>query len=96
MNGIVPSRKDDESETDYIKRKELAFGLWQGDALVMTAALGHAEETALPLLRTSARASITQDSGVVSTAAADALGRQAAAQLRALGADAYLAAAPGA
>jgi len=33
MNAIVPSRKDGESETDYLKRKEQAFGLWQGDAL---------------------------------------------------------------
>lgn len=72
-----------------------AHAVWQGSELVMTAALGHAEETARPLLRTSARATIAADSGAASTQAADALGRQAAAQLRDLGADAYLAAAPG-
>jgi hydroxymethylbilane synthase len=60
----------------------------------MTAALGHAEDTARPLLRTSARGAIASDTSAAATAAADALGRQAAAQLRDLGADAYLAAAP--
>ncbi|HOB95596.1 MAG TPA: hydroxymethylbilane synthase [Aquabacterium sp.] len=73
-----------------------AHAVWQGSELVMTAALGHAEDTARPLLRTSARATIAADSGAASTEAADALGRQAAAQLQGLGADAYLAAAPGA
>ena len=73
-----------------------AHAVWQGSELVMTAALGHAEDSARPLLRTSARATIAADSGAASTQAADALGRQAAAQLQGLGADAYLAAAPGA
>jgi len=71
-----------------------AHAVWQGDQLVMTAALGHAEDTARPLLRTRAQANIPQDSGAAATALADALGRQAADQLRAQGADAYLAAAP--
>ena len=71
-----------------------AHAVWQGDQLVMTAALGHAEDTARPLLRTRVQAAIAADSGPAATAAADALGRQAAAQLRDLGAEAYLAAAP--
>jgi hypothetical protein len=33
MSGLVPLRKDGESELDYLRRKELAFGLWQGDAI---------------------------------------------------------------
>lgn len=73
-----------------------AHAVWQGPDLVITAALGHAEDTARPLLRTTARATLAADSGAAATQAADALGRQAAAQLRELGADAYLAAAPGA
>jgi hydroxymethylbilane synthase len=72
-----------------------AHAVWHGSELVMAAALGHAEDTARPLLRTSARATVAPDSGVTATQAADALGRQAAQQLRDLGADAYLAAAPG-
>ena len=72
-----------------------AHAVWQGDQLCITAALGHAEDTARPLLRTVARATIAVVADVPCTAAADALGQQAAAQLRALGADAYLAAAPG-
>jgi len=71
-----------------------AYAVWQGNQLVITAALGHAEQTTRPLLRTQASATITVDSGAEPTAAADALGRQAAEQLRRLGADAYLAAAP--
>jgi hydroxymethylbilane synthase len=71
-----------------------AHAVWQGGDLVMTAALGNAEDTARPLLRTSARGAIACDTSAAATAAADALGRQAAAQLRDLGADAYLAAAP--
>ncbi len=71
-----------------------AHAVWQGDQLRMTAALGHAEDTTRPLLRTQASASIAINSGTDATAAADALGRQAADQLRSLGADAYLAAAP--
>ncbi len=72
-----------------------AHAVWQGDQLVLAAALGHAEDTARPLLRTSAQARVAQHSGADATAAADALGRLAASQLRALGADAYLATAPG-
>jgi hypothetical protein len=30
---VVPVRKNGESELDYLRRKEIAFGLWQGDAL---------------------------------------------------------------
>ena len=29
----VPNRHPDESELDYLRRKEIAFGFWQGDAL---------------------------------------------------------------
>ena len=71
-----------------------AHAVWQGDRLLMTAALGHAEHTAQPLLRTQVSATLVANSGAEATAAADALGRQAAEQLRGLGADAYLAAAP--
>jgi hydroxymethylbilane synthase len=67
-----------------------AHAVWQGDELVISAALGHAEETARPLLRTEARARMPL--AVDATAAAHALGERAAAQLRAAGADAYLAA----
>ena len=72
-----------------------AHAVWHGDQLVMSAALGHAEDTARPLLRTQAQARVPMASDAAATAAANALGEQAAAQLRALGADAYLAAAPG-
>ncbi len=50
-------------------------------------ALGHAQELARPLLRTQLRARVASD------AEANALGERAAAQLRAEGAEAYLAAA---
>jgi uncharacterized coiled-coil protein SlyX len=30
---LVPPRKDGESELSHLRRKELAFGLWQGDEL---------------------------------------------------------------
>ena len=33
MSGFVPQRREGEPELDYLRRKELAFGLWQGDAL---------------------------------------------------------------
>ena len=71
-----------------------AHAVWQGDQLVITAALGHAEDTARPLLRTTAQAAVPRDAGHAATAAANALGEQAAAQLQAQGAEAYLAAAP--
>jgi hydroxymethylbilane synthase len=71
-----------------------AHAVWQGTHLVINAALGHAEDTARVLLRTVARADVPLATGDAATAAANALGEQAAAQLRAQGAEAYLAAAP--
>lgn len=71
-----------------------AHAVWRGDQLTITAALGHAEDPARVLLRTVAQAAVPLDSGAAATAAADALGQRAAAQLRALDADIYLAAAP--
>lgn len=29
----VPNRKEGESELEHLRRKEIAFGIWQGDAL---------------------------------------------------------------
>jgi hydroxymethylbilane synthase len=73
-----------------------AHAVWQhgpqGDRLVLTAALGDAEQPAKPLLRTQASALIDRSDSPAATAAATALGERAAAALRALGADAYLAA----
>ncbi len=72
-----------------------AFAVWQGDQLVIEAALGDAEQVHRPLLRTRAQATLNPTaSDEATTAAASALGEQAAAQLRLLGADAYLAALP--
>ncbi|MBL8351146.1 MAG: hydroxymethylbilane synthase [Burkholderiaceae bacterium] len=71
-----------------------AHAVWQGDQLVISAALGDAEDTARVLLRSEARAVVPHEAGAAATAAASALGQQAAAQLRAQGAAAYLAAAP--
>ena len=71
-----------------------AHAVWRGDQLVITAALGHPEDTARVLLRTHAQAAVPLDAGVAATAAASALGEQAAGQLRAQGAEAYLATAP--
>jgi hydroxymethylbilane synthase len=71
-----------------------AHAVWQGDQLVINAALGHAEDTARVLLRTSAQALVPLDAGAAATAGANALGQQVAAQLQVLGAEAYLAAAP--
>ncbi len=71
-----------------------AHAVWQGDQLVMTAALGHAEDPARVLLRTGVQAAVPLDAGAAATAAAHALGELAAARLRAQGAEAYLAAAP--
>ncbi len=64
-----------------------AHGVWQGDRLVLSAALGDADEPTRPLLRVQAGAA------VASEAEARALGAQAVAQLRAAGAADYLPAA---
>jgi hydroxymethylbilane synthase len=64
-----------------------AFAVWDGDALVLRAALGHPTRADAALLRAEARARIG------SVDAAEALGQQAAAALREQGAEAYLAAA---
>ena len=64
-----------------------AHATWQGDTLRVDAILGHPEQTELPLLRASASAVSPDD------AAADAIGRQAAALLRERGAADYLPAA---
>jgi hydroxymethylbilane synthase len=64
-----------------------AHAVWQGEALHIDVALGHAHELSRPLLRTRLQAPVADD------AAAVALGERAAAQLRADGAEAYLAAA---
>jgi hydroxymethylbilane synthase len=61
-----------------------AFAVWSGDQLDLSAALGHAERTEAPLLRTSVRAAVD------SVAAARALGERAAAALREQGAGDYL------
>jgi hydroxymethylbilane synthase len=62
-----------------------AFARWQGDTLVLRAALGHADSPTQPLLRTQTQGQPRD------AAAATALGEQAAASLRQQGADAYLA-----
>jgi hydroxymethylbilane synthase len=69
-----------------------AHAEWQGQALVIDAALGDPEQPSRPLLRTRAQAVIELSGDAVATAAATALGELAAAQLRRLGADGYLAA----
>jgi hydroxymethylbilane synthase len=61
-----------------------AWAHWQDRVLVLDAALGHAEALDAPLLRASARAEAADE------AAASALGRQVAAELRARGGTAYL------
>ncbi|MEO6279245.1 hydroxymethylbilane synthase [Roseateles sp.] len=61
-----------------------AHARWQGTTLCLDAALGHAEAHTSPLLRTGVAA------GVADVAAARALGEQAAARLRDLGAGSYL------
>ncbi|MCR5885831.1 hydroxymethylbilane synthase [Rhizobacter sp. J219] len=63
-----------------------AHAVWQGDSLHLSAALGDGLDTARPLLRVAVQASVVDDN------AASALGEEAAARLRALGADGYLAA----
>ena len=64
-----------------------AHAVWEGEALRLDAALGDARQLARPLLRTVQRERVASDAQAV------ALGERAAAQLRADGADAYLAAA---
>ncbi len=72
-----------------------AHATWQGDALVIEAALGDARDLRRPLLRTQAAARVARlpphaDGGAEATAAATALGEHAAVQLAALGAQHYL------
>ncbi len=64
-----------------------AHAVWEGDTLRIDAALGDANELTRPLLRTRLAAVVTDEAG------ARALGNEAAAQLRAAGAGAYLPAA---
>ena len=33
MSVSVPTRRDGESDLDYLRRKEISWGLWQADAL---------------------------------------------------------------
>ena len=66
-----------------------AHARWDGDTLRMQAALGHPEATERQLLRAQVQGRPAD------AAAATALGEAAAAQLRAAGADAYLAAPAG-
>ncbi len=71
-----------------------AHAVWHGDQLVVDAALGDAEQPDRPLLRTRVSAAIALSGDPASTSSATALGERAAAQLRALGAEGYLTAAP--
>jgi hydroxymethylbilane synthase len=64
-----------------------AHAVWQGDTLVLSAALGDASELTRPLLTTRLSAPIADE------AAARALGAQGAERLRAAGASSYLPAA---
>ena len=64
-----------------------AHATWQGDALVLDAALGHPQQTDAPLLRAREQAPAAHE------ADAEALGRRAAAALQQQGASAYLIAA---
>jgi len=61
-----------------------AHAVWDGAQLRITAALGHVDDPARPLLHTTAVAVVADDG------AARGLGELAAAQLRSAGADAYL------
>ena len=61
-----------------------AHARWQGSTLVLQAALGHAQQSLAPLLRSAAEGAVDTD------AQARSLGEQAAASLRALGAVGYL------
>ncbi|MBX3623104.1 MAG: hydroxymethylbilane synthase [Rhizobacter sp.] len=62
-----------------------AHAVWHGDALHLSAALGDGQDTGRPLMRVSVQAAIADED------AARMLGEDAAARLRAQGADAYLA-----
>ncbi len=62
-----------------------AYANWEGDLLVLRAALGHPERTESPLLRSQVQGAVTDD------ASARALGTEAAELLRGQGAAAYLA-----
>jgi len=62
-----------------------AFAHWEGDLLVLRAALGHPERTESPLLRSRVQGVVADDTS------ARALGTEAADQLRGQGAAAYLA-----
>jgi hydroxymethylbilane synthase len=62
-----------------------AHAVWHGDELQLDAALGNALNLSRPLLRSSASAAVRSE------AEAEALGARAVAQLRAVGADSYLA-----
>jgi hydroxymethylbilane synthase len=68
-----------------------AHAVWHGDTLVLDAALGHATQPTQPLITVQLRAQPL--AAADATAAADALGQAAAAQLKVLGAGDYLAAA---
>ncbi|MCF8207188.1 MAG: hydroxymethylbilane synthase [Methylotenera sp.] len=61
-----------------------AHARWQGGTLCLDAALGHAEQDTLPLLRASVAAPVAD------APSARALGQEAAERLRALGAGSYL------
>ncbi len=64
-----------------------AHAVWEGETLRIDVALGHARALQRPLLRTQLSAPVGSDGE------SEALGERAAAQLRALGAEDYLAAA---
>ena len=70
-----------------------AHAVWQGDTLVLEAALGDAANPSRPLLRTQIHGE--PEAADDATAAAAALGERAADALRALGAADYLAGEPG-
>ena len=70
-----------------------AFAVWQGDQLVLNAALGDAQRLKRPLLRTRLQLTLDRQGGDAATAAARALGERAAAQLQTLGGADYLASA---
>jgi hydroxymethylbilane synthase len=69
-----------------------AHAVWQGEQLVVDAALGHAVDNARPLLRCRVQAAVGLSADEASTQAATRLGEAAAARLRELGAGDYLAA----
>ena len=68
-----------------------AFAVWQGDQLMLEAALGDARHLARPLLRTRLQITLDPSGGDAATAAARALGERAAGQLQTLGGADYLA-----